>query len=930
MGLKENCSRVKESINKSIEWLKVNVDSSETKSKISELKFLKREARNLESVADGNPTLAIFGESQIGKSYFMSELLKNKEENRFFVTFKSPSNRYDKYVESGNLVNFLTHINPDGAGESSGIVTRFSISSDKQLPNGQVPVKFLRQIDIATILIDTYSLDVTSTSELNDIDIDEVINVLKELNSEKEEFEIDGMVESDVIDFKEYLNKYLKEDSPIVFLFNKNRVWDDIIEILPRVPYDLRYKLFELFWGRVSIFTELFNHLSNTLKEIDFEIEANLELSALLPKAIGVRKNSVIDVRTLEDLFNRDKLEPIKIITKKGEFSNFLRGEITALLKEVILTVDNRILKDDNRKFINSTDVLDFPGARPRMNLDVAKLLNISSFKDLEKQKLDDNILYMCLVRGKVSFLFNHYSDMNDITTLIFAQKNSNQNTHSLPRMIDNWVINTHGSSPEERANKPINLFISFHFFNIELNGQPSDRENDSSCYDILWEARFKYNIEDFLGGQLRAEDNWILNWANGKPFQNFFFLRDPKKEFNRATTIKDGKEVYNEGYEEKHKYMKQSFINHKLVRKYVKNPSELWDNSASLNHTGAEYIIKNIQPVTTKERRYQQLNDKLQIAIKNSLNIIKHYYIGGDYQKALKEAMINGKKSIYDITIALKKKNSFGNFLDSFMLSEDLTWKSYYNFENPIYTYDKKIVAKKEIEDKPIIDIDINTIIDSLDINFEEFGEEEEKKEEITNIEDKKSKSQIFSEIILNNWEATIRDNLKNEALLKELAIKVDTYSFILQELLYAFNRLKFKEFLSKSINDEVEKYIEDNDYIYLIAKLTTHYINSFINCYGWNHEELNRRPDFKNRKLFSSIGRDSYIGEPIEPLRLEDIKLETKFAGEEFVQEWLKAFFEAIKANLQYKYSGEGIKNPEANTILGEIIKSLKEVKE
>jgi len=54
-------------------------------------------------------------------------------------------------------------------------------------------------------------------------------------------------------------------------------------------------------------------------------------------------------------------------------------------------------------------------------------------------------------VRGKVNYLFNNYNDSLDITTLIFAQKYGNQEINTLPKQIDNWVINTHGASPSER-----------------------------------------------------------------------------------------------------------------------------------------------------------------------------------------------------------------------------------------------------------------------------------------------------------------------------------------------------------------------------------------------------------------------------------------------------------------------------------------------
>jgi len=138
---------------------------------------------------------------------------------------------------------------------------------------------------------------------------------------------------------------------------------------------------------------------------------------------------------------------------------------------------------------------LDFPGARNRKKFNINALKKLNRFDEFDIDE-DEPLLHECFVRGKVHYLFNNYSDNLDITTLIFAQKYGNQEVNSLPRQIDNWVINSHGSTPEERTGKGNNLFISFHFFNIELDGKEDEIEGDIEQYEEYWSNRFKNNVE--------------------------------------------------------------------------------------------------------------------------------------------------------------------------------------------------------------------------------------------------------------------------------------------------------------------------------------------------------------------------------------------------------------------------------------------------
>jgi len=160
-----------------------------------------------------------------------------------------------------------------------------------------------------------------------------------------------------------------------------------------------------------------------------------LSLDSLIPKKVaGAIPASIIDVGTVKEVITRNKLDKrLNIYTENGRVEGFYIGDITAITKELILTIDDRVVAE--KAFLADVDVLDFPGARNRKKFDINRINEIDRFDSFN---IDDDtpLLHECFVRGKVSYLFNNYSDNLEITTLIFAQKYGNQEVNSLPKQI--------------------------------------------------------------------------------------------------------------------------------------------------------------------------------------------------------------------------------------------------------------------------------------------------------------------------------------------------------------------------------------------------------------------------------------------------------------------------------------------------------------
>jgi len=134
---------------------------------------------------------------------------------------------------------------------------------------------------------------------------------------------------------------------------------------------------------------------------------------------------------------------------------------------------------------------------------------------------------------------------------------------------------------------------------------------------------------------------------------------------------------------------MKRSFVTSPIVKEFVENPLQLWDNSANLGKRGVNYIIKKVFiDATSREVRVKQIDSKLRILAKEVINLIGQYYHSGDYNKVLQERVTKVMSLIKEITYSMSKYNSFGSILDSLNIEEKIPWKTMFDLNNPIYSY--------------------------------------------------------------------------------------------------------------------------------------------------------------------------------------------------------------------------------------------------
>ncbi|MCE8468456.1 putative virulence factor, partial [Rhodovulum sulfidophilum] len=119
--LAERCARVETAARKALDWVS-DPENAETvgldrKSLAQALRKGARRAQKLGRAARTKMSVSVFGPSQAGKSFLIS-VLARPEDGRLVADFQGP----------GGQLDYIREINPEGEGESTGLVTRFTMT----------------------------------------------------------------------------------------------------------------------------------------------------------------------------------------------------------------------------------------------------------------------------------------------------------------------------------------------------------------------------------------------------------------------------------------------------------------------------------------------------------------------------------------------------------------------------------------------------------------------------------------------------------------------------------------------------------------------------------------------------------------------------------------------------------------------------------
>lgn len=625
-------------------------------------KEYRRKLKKVRSALEEKCSAAAYGESQVGKSYLMSSLLSSPE-SPFVITSGDKS------------YNFIDELNPSGGNnakvESTGVITRFTISNEGEAMPNRVKVRNLSVVDVILLIADSYYNDIKINPETA-LKYDEINKELESMSSiwglkVVQQHEIH---EDDIKDICDYIKEIIGNNASSIYQSNFCKI---VAPIIQYVSFDKWVDIFSLLWNRNREMSHLFSTLINEYKKINFLTEVYVPFDAVLRSKGTLLKIEWLDcVCGIKPATGSDEIYT-DVYDAQGHIvaRDFGKGNLSALISELTFSLPKELASD--RRFLNKMDLLDFPGTRSR-----------EKYKEQEIQ----TVLPKILRRGKVAYLFNKYSRSLRISSVLFCHHNDQKTEPTIGETINSWIEDNIGHSPEQRASMLTNtsgiapLFLIATKFNIDLERTKTDSPSNVDKIDTHWN-RFETVFPEII-----KPNQWLEQWViqGGqfrKPyFQNIYPLRD--FYWSGKNGLFDG---YSDGEKKSseksvHHHMdypgymdnlKNSFLNNEFVRKHFEDPKQTWDDVATLNNDGSKAIIRNLDKIAgvLDEARRKKYVEQLRSIKKELYNNLLVYFEPEDNEaKNRKVRKISGdiKRSLY-LSVG-EQPEVFGKIIDKLMVS--------------------------------------------------------------------------------------------------------------------------------------------------------------------------------------------------------------------------------------------------------------------
>jgi hypothetical protein len=665
--LADRCNQAALAATEAVEWLDQHRDPSP---QIANLQSMLRrqtvEARRLGTAAARPVSVGVFGPSQSGKSFLIGKLI-------------SPQNNPAKVIfgtgDAAVRQDFLSQVNPAGGDETTGLVTRFSLTTYDTPTGFPVVLRLLREVDIIKILANTFRFDLkgqyrihpdhqnsdkiedrTVTSE----SIDALAATLGPLKMAQAQ---PGMAIEDVFELREYVEKHL--DGHMLGLETAESYWVLLERLLPFLDPAGRVQALAPLWATLEEFSDLYLRLKAGLDLLNHSDQIYTGLDALAD-----RQRGVLHVNTLLDLDVAETAEtgaPEMLTVTSGKKAAGKNAVVTLPMCIVTaLTAELRVtLETAPWDFFTHTDLLDFPGARSRENKSVGDFL-----RDPSEPCARAN----CFLRGKVALLFDNYAAELDLNVMLLCTGPENQEVKTLPGLTKEWVTRTHGDTPAKRAGKPTALFYCL-----------------TKC-DTLFVRKVGSDnpVSTRLGNNFRPYTWWLDEWTPGAPFDNLFLIRNPGIEdrglFNYAAKPVDAADDFvplETGMTADFKdYLaatfQPTFSGDDLVKKHLSDPASKMASLLELNDGGTSLLAQSLAPVCNPDLKYAQIIPRADHTVSLLSQSLAGFYESSDLEKRVTERTARIKR----LLAALRKKpHLIGPFISDFQVEDTLMEAAYRHY---------------------------------------------------------------------------------------------------------------------------------------------------------------------------------------------------------------------------------------------------------
>jgi|GEM_PF-1186169 len=956
-ALVETCDKLMQEINKQIVWAThpLNLEPENEASILYNLKKHRRATKRYLEAIGRRHSVAIFGQSQVGKSYLVSNLAKIPESHKVELFVPAAGDVTPRWAD------FIEEINPPGGKESTGAVTRFTVVNEHRQGLQPFLLRLFNQSEVVKVLAHGYLSNITNyTYKMESETFYEKVNQVAGLKQATPQV---GFTEDDVHELQDYIMAQFP-DHFLVKDLARIGYWTELPKIIPYLPWNERFKLLSILWGEHDFFNDVFFQLSQNLAGIGFLTEVRVEEKALLPKGYGSPEHgwitdTIIDVQMVMQMYNTNiPRKQIMVCGKDNIPKPIDKNCLTALVSEIVLVIPAKVAEHPERTFFKDADVLDFPGAKSYKDMSEATFVSNTPNEKIE-----------IFLRGKVAYLFEKYTYEYQINTLIYCLHNDPPEVKQVPHLLVRWLHGMHGKDANKRREresmlkKLVNkeqvnpLLWVMTKFNVEIDGKPNEIIGKPETHDAKWSARINSNFVEYYNNTVL--DKWARNWDGERDaFKNVFWLRDPK--FPGKVYGKDDANKENIRNEEKLRIddMHHSFTSNMYIKKHMHNPDEAWQETVPAGKSGIDYIVKYLTPTCDGRIKSLQIHEAIIDLTEQTHSELANFYDKNDPADKLKKAKENNMKFQLMFNRSKGKdsdkpdtRSNFGLFLDKIFIGNKDAYEIYFNLmSDPAHqkldgnnletgsATKKTISTKLKDELGQFITItehdDENTVIQKL---VENFGVDVETvRNELKDFDIDISElfvvkpdeihfdiSEIFAQKVIAKWLEHLRSIDKSN--LEALGIKTDLFKIMIDEYDNTRKRINLKNKLADDVKTSIYQFSPNNENYNLVASLITSKLNNFIATFGYSEIDIAERPNRKDdtgTKIFHYQGLRSPSKDNIK-IGKDNAPRPDKYLFDDF----LDSLNGALIANAT---QGVTIKNLEQNRILGEILQKIISVAE
>lgn len=874
-ALAQQCRTLFTEAGAAIDWVADVRRTSPTLDRNSDslIETLRRErmlARRLGAAASRPMSIGFFGLSQAGKSYLISALAVNS------------SGELDTEMD-GRRLNFISHINPPGDGkEATGLVTRFTRQGRPTPAGSPVLLTLFSEADLIKILGNSFFNDFDRETVAFRHDAHFLREHLTALKSRVRPQPTGGMTPEDVIDIMDYFSKrFTNTVKPFMADF-----FPTAVDLAPYLSPADRAVLFSVLWGEIPDLTATYLTLRNALDMLGHARFIAAPLSALVSEKDGVlsQSDSIMNVDILQRL-GRDGDDPLSVIPAVDESGwgtavPVARSTLAALTAELqFMLVDQ-----PQAKLLEQVDLLDFPGYRGR--------LKVTDLGDVRKKLEGRDPVAELVLRGKVAYLFERYTDDQEMNVVVVcAPCDKQSDVEELGDALKSWIDATQGQTPDERARRKSGLIWAITKMDIRLRPKPGE------TVDLMrgaWPGMMRLTLLERF-----EKYDWVHNWSSGKPFDTTFLVRKRGMATDVIDTTGISEKAIRPEQAERLGTLRQTFLAEPLVQKHIHAADTAWDSMLALNDGGMGRLTAYLEQVAVpavKTERIAELVTALQQRIVDK-QLGPYFRSEGVDEVNRKEALA---KRVVDAV--KEQRDYFGELLHTLQPDPEFLRGLYLRSESEMVAEDA-------------------TPVENNLISLDNFGLDADENPATPVASPAASRATNFARAVMRDWFKRLDQLPSNPAVQRELKLSAATLHDLVGEIKTAALRLRIESRLEAALNEAERMDAATRDRLVgrqVLVVLTQ--LGGFIDDLGFGWMPLAERPA-------SIAARDRRIFAPppaiaVGTLPVLATKQAVNYAGI-YIVDWCEAFRAAAIGNAGH--SEDRDITPEQNRRLGAIIAAI-----